>query len=74
MKLHEQIKHYRLKAKLSQFELAKKSGFARSFITLLENGNRDLTVKTMLKLFKAMDIDVNFVMYKHNKKLVLRSK
>jgi len=74
MELHKQIKAYRHKAGMDQIELAEKSGLSRSFISLLERGHRDLTVKTLLRIFQAMDIDVNFVMYKHNKKLVLRSK
>lgn len=55
----KKIKFYREQQKLSQDQLAKKSGVSRVTISLLENGRQTITTNsTLLKLAKALKIEV----------------
>ena len=57
MKIGELVREYRLSKKLTQQELAEKSGLSLPFINLIENNRRNLSVDTLLKILSAMDID-----------------
>ena len=52
----ENIRKYRLKKGLTQLDLAAACGFEGSSIGRLENGNTNPTIKTLLKIAKALDI------------------
>ncbi|HKC69297.1 MAG TPA: helix-turn-helix transcriptional regulator [Bacteroidia bacterium] len=52
----ENIRKYRLKKGLTQLDLAAACGFEESSIGRLENGNTNPTIKTLLKIAKALDI------------------
>lgn len=57
--MENKIKERRIELKLSQDQLAEKSGVARTIISQLENGMRDvITSETMLKLAKSLDTTV----------------
>ena len=60
---HRGIKKYRLKKGLSQLDLAAASGFDESAIGRLENGNTNPTIKTLLKLAKALDVKLTQLVY-----------
>jgi putative transcriptional regulator len=52
------IRKFRLKKGLSQLDLAAACGFDESAIGRLENGNTNPTIKTLLKLSKALDVNL----------------
>lgn len=48
------LRHFRKKVKLSQEKLSQESGLDRSYISLLERGQRQPTLTSILKLSKAL--------------------
>ncbi len=48
----EMIKDERLKAHLTQDDLAKKTGTKKSYISRLENGKIDIQISTLFKIFE----------------------
>lgn len=60
------IRHYRNKQNLSQEKLAEKSDLSISYIKQLESGKifKNITLTTLLKLSKALNISVNKLFYK----------
>ncbi len=53
------IKKLRESKKMSQGKLARVSGVAQSTISYIESGQKNPSIATVLKLAKALDIDVN---------------
>lgn len=61
------IKEWREKAKMTQAELAKKSGISRVTISQLEQGvERNTSSKTLLKLAKALNTTVDNIFFNDN--------
>lgn len=60
------IKYYREKQKISQEKLAEKADLSISYIKQLESGKifKNLTLTTLLKLSKALNININKLFYK----------
>ncbi len=60
------IKYYREKQNLSQERLAEKSDLSISYIKQLESGKifKNITLTTLLKLSKALNININKLFYK----------
>ena len=54
----ENIRKFRLKKKLTQLDLAAACGFEESSVGRLENGNTNPTIKTLLKISKALEITI----------------
>ncbi|BCV20347.1 helix-turn-helix domain-containing protein [Moorella sp. Hama-1] len=52
------LKEMRLKAKLSQQELAKRAGIGQSTIHYIETGRKSPTYKVLEKLATALDVSV----------------
>ena len=50
----EQLKDERLKAGLTQEQLAEKIGTKKSFISRVERGNADIQLSTLVKLFRGL--------------------
>ena len=50
------LKHIRLKKKLTQLQLAERSGIERTFISHIEAGHRNVSIDTMEKLFEGLDV------------------
>jgi len=50
------VEKYRLEQKLTLAELARRSGVAVSHIHNIENGNSDMTLTTLCKLAKALNV------------------
>lgn len=50
------ISKYRSEKKMSQETLATLSGLDRTYISLLERGKRNPTLKTIFKLAKALEV------------------
>lgn len=58
------IKEYREKLKMTQEELAEKSGVSRGTISALENGsNKVTTSRTLVKLAMALDTTVDCLFF-----------
>lgn len=55
----QNIRKYRLKKGFSQLDLAASSGFEESSIGRLENGKTNPTIKTLLKIARALDIKLS---------------
>ena len=53
------IKLLRIKKGLSQEQLADDCGLDRTYITYVENGKKNITVETLYKLTKALDISLS---------------
>ena len=54
----EQLKDERLKAGLTQEELADKIGTKKSFISRVENGKADIQLSTLVKAFRGLGREV----------------
>lgn len=58
--MENKIKECRIEQGLTQAELAKKSGVARTIIVQLENGTRDVvTSKTMISIARGLNSTVD---------------
>ena len=55
----EQLKDERLKAGLTQEELADKIGTKKSFISRVEKGKADIQLSTLVKVFRGLGKHVN---------------
>ena len=55
----EQLKEERLKAGLTQEELADKIGTKKSFISRVENGKADIQLSTLVKVFRGVGREIS---------------
>lgn len=55
----EQLKVERLKAGLTQEELADKIGTKKSFISRVENGKADIQLSTLVKVFRGVGREIS---------------
>ena len=55
----EQLKDERLKAGLTQEELAEKIGTKKSFISRVEKGRADIQLSTLVKVFRGVGREVS---------------
>lgn len=53
----KQIRKFRLEQDMTQFDLAVKSGMEENALQRIEKGRINPTVKTLLKIVNALDID-----------------
>lgn len=51
------IREIRITKKLSQSELAKKSGVSQSYLSELESNKKSPTLRQLFKIAKALDVD-----------------
>jgi len=58
--LAEMIKRTRKKRNLTQAELGEMVGVKKSQISKLENGVNNITIDTLIKIFKALKAKINF--------------
>lgn len=56
--LGRRIKTWRVRRQMSQATLAELTGVTQSTLSNYENGKRDLTVSTLLRLAEQLDIDL----------------
>jgi len=52
------LKKLRLEKKLSQEELANLSGLHRTYIGCVERGEKNITIKNLYKISKALNINI----------------
>ncbi|MDJ1171470.1 helix-turn-helix transcriptional regulator [Roseofilum sp. BLCC_M154] len=67
--LNNAIKNARIKAGLSQEQLAELIGVDRTYISFLETGKRSPSMETFFQLLKYLDIELDFLPYEWLKKL-----
>lgn len=56
--LGKKIKEERLKKKFSQTEIAYRCGFDKSNLNTIESGKRNVTISSLLKIAKALDVSL----------------
>ncbi len=57
--LGEKVKKARTKASLTQEELANKAGLHRTYIAGIETGHRNISIKNLEKIAKALGVKTN---------------
>ena len=62
--LREEIKRLRKENNLTQEELANLIGVKRAHISKIENSANNITIATLLKVFNALDAQINFIIIK----------
>lgn len=55
IKLGQRIKHIRQNMGISQEQLALKSGLDRTYMTSVENGHRNVSIKNIEKIIRALE-------------------
>lgn len=65
--LSARILQWRLKRGMSQAELAQKSGFARSTLSKIENGQLSPTFELLLKLAKGFEVEITELLRPDNR-------
>ena len=61
MALYDRLKESRIKAGLTQEQLAEKLGVAKSTLSGYESGNREPAVATIAKALEILNIDANYL-------------
>ncbi len=61
LKLGKQIKYYRLKMNLSQEELANRANVHRTYIGMVERGEKNITISSLKKIATALEIDISLL-------------
>lgn len=56
------LKKLRKKNNLSQEDLADKSGLHRTYIGMVERGEKNITLINILKIAKALNVDIKEIM------------
>jgi len=64
----ENLRRARLKANLSQAEVAARSGMGQPYISEIETGVRDLTLGTMASVARAVGTDVRTLLKRPRKR------
>lgn len=57
-KFGERVKELRQKMGISQEDLAYKAGLHRTYIGMIERGEKNITIKNIEKLAKALDVKI----------------
>lgn len=58
LQLGKRVKHFRRLSRLTQAQLAEKADLSVNYISEIENGTASPTLKTLLKLAQALDVEV----------------
>jgi transcriptional regulator with XRE-family HTH domain len=61
LKLSASIKDIRQKKRLTQAKLAQKAGMPQSVIARVENGERGMTITTLIRIANALGKEIKFV-------------
>lgn len=62
--IREEIKKLRKEKNLTQEELGRMIGVQRSLISKLENNAKNVTIGTLMKVFNALNAQINFSIVK----------
>jgi len=62
--IREEIKKLRIENNLTQEELGKMIGVQRAHISKLENNSQNVTIGTLMKVFNALNAQINFTVVK----------
>lgn len=61
-KFGDKIRKERLKQNLSQEELASKAGVHRTYIGMIERAEKNVTLESIEKLSRALDVSIEYLM------------
>jgi len=59
IKFGQRVRELRLQKKISQEDLAFRAGIDRTVMTKVENGKRNISIKNIEKIVKALDISLS---------------
>lgn len=59
IKFGKRVREERLKLGISQEELAERAGLHRTYIGMIERGEKNITLKNIEKIAKALNIPIN---------------
>jgi len=62
-KFGEKVREERLKRGLSQEELAARAGVHRTYIGMIERGEKNITLLNIKKVAKALDLSIDKLLY-----------
>lgn len=63
MQLGFRIREFREALNMTQDDLAKKSGVSRGTISAMENGGKETTTKTLVKIARALGTSVDSIFF-----------
>jgi transcriptional regulator with XRE-family HTH domain len=69
VKIISLLKRERERRKLSKYFIAQESGLSPQMIAYVENGDRNPTLETLLRMAQAMDVDLAKIIVKARKQL-----
>lgn len=58
IKIGQHIRHYRIEKKLTQQELAEMSDLSLPFMNQVENGHRNISLKTLIKILDSLEVSL----------------
>lgn len=58
IKFGEKVREERLKQNISQEKLAEKAGVHRTYIGMIERGEKNITLENINKIVKALDLKI----------------
>ena len=61
-KFGENMKKIRLEKDMSQGDICRSLGLDRAYISNVENGKQNLTISTMEKVAKALDVNIDILL------------
>ena len=61
VKLGKRVKEYRIGKKLSQEELAAKANVHRTYIGMIERGEKNITITNLKKISDALEVDLSIL-------------
>ena len=60
VKFGKQLRHIRIQKGLSQEKLANLAELDRTYIPSIEKGERNISIETIAKLAKALEVEISF--------------
>lgn len=63
MNIGEAIKRARKRRNMKQFVLAESCGISNSYLSQIENGNRDTTLSTLSDISRSLNIPIQFLLF-----------
>jgi len=58
LRLGEKIRHIRLQRRFTLTETARRTGFTKSYLSMVESGKKSPPIATLSKIAKALDVDI----------------
>ncbi len=62
----QNVQNYRIRAKLTQEELAERAGISTPFLANIENGYKGMSLMTLCRVAKALGTSTDSLLYENN--------